>query len=166
MLALALSACGGGKPSACAAVAGAIPVTLTGRGVARVICAVVANTEQKQRRGLMFRTDLNPDEGMLFAPYPPGGGPAQEAGFWMKDTPSPLDILFIRPDRTITRIAENTVPFSEETIPSGEPVSAVLEIRGGRAAELGVAEGDKVEWTQPDPASAGDGAVDDGGEAR
>lgn len=149
MFTLALAACAGGdKPAPCAEIAGTIPVTLTARGGARVICAAVADTAAKQRRGLMFRTGLKADEGMLFAPYPPGGGPAQKAAFWMKDTPSPLDILFIRPDRTIARIAENTVPFSEELIPSGEPVSAVLEIPGGRAAELGVAQGDRVDWPE------------------
>jgi hypothetical protein len=64
----------------------------------------------------------------------------------MKNTPSPLDILFIRPDGTIARIAENTVPQSEAQIPSGEPVSAVLELRGGRALDLGISEGDHVSW--------------------
>lgn len=64
----------------------------------------------------------------------------------MKDTPSPLDILFIRPDETIARIAENTVPQSEAPISSGEPVDAVLELRGGRSLELGIAEGDRVTW--------------------
>lgn len=105
----------------------------------------------------MFRTGLKPNEGLLFAPYPPGADGSREASFWMKDTPSSLDIIFIRSDRTIARIAENTVPFSEEPIPSGEPVSAVLEIPAGRAAELGIAEGDKVGWTQPAPDTAVEG---------
>lgn len=64
----------------------------------------------------------------------------------MKDTPSPLDIIFIRADGTIARIAENTTPFSEVPVTSGEPVAAVLELRGGRTAELGIAEGDRVSW--------------------
>lgn len=64
----------------------------------------------------------------------------------MKNTPSPLDIIFIRADGTIARIAENTAPQSETQIPSGEPVSAVLELRGGRALDLGIAEGDHVAW--------------------
>ena len=94
----------------------------------------------------MYRPPLAPDAGMLFAPYPPDGGPPRAANFWMRNTPSPLDILFIRPDRTIATVAENTVPFSETPVPSGEPVSAVLERGGGRAAELGSAAGDKVTW--------------------
>ncbi len=105
-----------------------------------------AKTEAEQARGLMFRTDLKPDGGMLFWPYPAKGGEPVAANFWMKNTPSPLDILYIRADGTIARIAENTVPFSEAPVPSGEPVGAVLELMGGRAAELGIAEGDLVTW--------------------
>jgi uncharacterized membrane protein (UPF0127 family) len=105
-----------------------------------------AKTEEEQQRGLMFRTGIAPNAGMLFAPYPPDGGGPKEASFWMKNTPSPLDIIFIRADGTIATIAENTVPFSETPIPSGEPVAAVLEINGGRSAELGIAQGDKVTW--------------------
>jgi uncharacterized membrane protein (UPF0127 family) len=62
----------------------------------------------------------------------------------MKNTPTPLDIVFIRADGTIARITENTVPYSEAMIPSGEPVAAVLELVGGQAATLGLSEGDKV----------------------
>ncbi|MDM3766480.1 DUF192 domain-containing protein, partial [Proteus mirabilis] len=66
-----------------------------------------AVTAQQQERGLMFRTDLTPDGGMLFWPYPAGGGAPKEASFWMKNTPTPLDIVFIRADGTIATIAEN-----------------------------------------------------------
>jgi uncharacterized membrane protein (UPF0127 family) len=85
---------------------------------------------------------------MLFYPYPAEGGPPREASFWMKNTPTPLDILFIRTDGTIATIAENTVPFSEAQVRSREPVGAVLELVGGRTAELGIAEGDKVTWAR------------------
>ncbi len=115
----------------------------TGQHVFRV---EMARTSEEQARGLMYRTDIPKDGGMLFAPYPAEGGGPREASFWMKNTPSPLDIIFIREDGTIARIAENTVPFSEAQVPSGEPVAAVLELNGGRSAELGIAEGDKVTW--------------------
>jgi uncharacterized membrane protein (UPF0127 family) len=104
-----------------------------------------AKTDAEQQRGLMYRTDIPRDGGMLFAPYPPSG-PPREASFWMKNTPSPLDIIFIRADGSIAHIAENTTPFSETPVPSGEPVAAVLELKGGRAAELGIAEDDIVSW--------------------
>jgi hypothetical protein len=94
----------------------------------------------------MFRTNIPADGGMIFTPYPANGTGPREASFWMKNTPSALDIIFIRPDGTIARIAENVVPYSETPVKSGEPVSAVLEINGGRAAELGIAPGDKVRW--------------------
>ena len=106
----------------------------------------IAKTPAQQEKGLMFRTDIPQDGGMLFTPYPATGGGPREASFWMKNTPSPLDIIFIRPDHTIARIADNVVPFSETPVSSGEPVSAVLELRGGRATDLGLSEGDKVSW--------------------
>lgn len=107
----------------------------------------IARTREEQDRGLMFRTDIPADGGMLFTPYPAEGGGPREAGFWMKNTPTSLDILFLREDGTIARVAENTVPFDETTVRSFEPVSAVLEILGGKAAELGIRAGDKVTWT-------------------
>ncbi|TKD52075.1 DUF192 domain-containing protein [Sphingomonas baiyangensis] len=105
-----------------------------------------ARTREEQDRGLMYRTDLGPQSAMLFHPYPAEGGGPREASFWMKNTPTSLDIIFIRADGTIARIAENTIPFSEAPVASGEPVAAVLEIVGGRAAELGIAAGDRVRW--------------------
>ena len=64
----------------------------------------------------------------------------------MKNTLIPLDMIFIRADGTIANIAENTVPLSLEPVPSADAVAAVLEIAGGRSAELGIKPGDKVEW--------------------
>jgi uncharacterized membrane protein (UPF0127 family) len=70
----------------------------------------------------------------------------QPVSFWMKNTLIPLDMIFIRPDGTIARIEANTVPLSLDPVASLEPVNAVLELAGGRAAELGIAAGDKVSW--------------------
>ena len=123
-----------------------IPVKIAANGRVQVFRAELARTKEEQATGLMFRTNLAPDFAMLFAPYPAEGGGPREASFWMKNTPSPLDIIFIRPDGTIAAIAENTIPFSEEPVKSGEPVNAVLEINGGKAAELGITPGDKVSW--------------------
>lgn len=104
----------------------------------------VARSPEEQSKGLMFRQSLAPDRGMIF-PY----DPPRPAGFWMKNTLIPLDMVFIGPDRRITAIAENTVPLSLEPVVSPGPVSAVLELAGGRSAELGIKSGDSVEWTAP-----------------
>jgi uncharacterized protein len=101
----------------------------------------VARTPQEQARGLMFRESLAADAGMIF-PFPS----PRPASFWMKNTLIPLDMIFIRADGTIARIAANTVPHSLEPVGVDEPVAAVLELRGGRAAELGIKEGDRVSW--------------------
>ncbi|MEO5937817.1 MAG: DUF192 domain-containing protein [Sphingomonas sp.] len=124
-----------------------IAVTITSKNGAHTFQVDPAKTAEEQERGLMFRTDLADNGGMMFYPYPPEG-PPREASFWMKNTPSALDIIFIRPDGTIAHIAENAVPFDETPLSSGEPVGAVLEIKGGRAAALGIAEGDKVSWAK------------------
>lgn len=150
LAALALTACSGDgavASSAAGTAARTVSLTVASSNGAHDFIVETAKTEQEQQKGLMFRTGIAPNGGMLFAPYPPEGGAPKEASFWMKNTPSPLDIIFIRADGTIATIAENTVPFSETQIPSGEPVAAVLEINGGRSAELGIAEGDKVTWT-------------------
>jgi uncharacterized protein len=99
----------------------------------------VATDDAARQKGLMFRTRLAADAGMLFDFRTEG-----YRSFWMKNTPLPLDMLFIRADGTISTIAPNTVPYSEEPVPSSEPVRAVLEINGGRAAALGIAPGEKV----------------------
>ena len=150
LVAVALLAALGGcntKTSGNPATPGKTDLTITtADGTVHRFVVEVAATEPQQQQGLMYRPPLAHNAGMLFAPYPPDGGPPRAANFWMKNTPSPLDILFIRPDHTIATVAENTVPFSEAPVPSGEPVSAVLELGGGRAAELGIAAGDKVAW--------------------
>jgi uncharacterized membrane protein (UPF0127 family) len=101
----------------------------------------VARTPAEQQRGLMFRESLASDRGMIFPYEPP-----QPVAFWMKNTLIPLDMIFIRADGTIANIAENTVPLSLDSVPSSGDVAAVLEIAGGRAAELGIRAGDTVDW--------------------
>src|SRR3546814_10021739 len=71
--------------------------------------------------------------------------PARLASFWMKDTPSPLDIIFIAPGGTVARIAAMTKPYSLDPIDSGVAVEAVLEIAGGRAEQIGLQPGDRSE---------------------
>ena len=147
---LLVAGCGGHAPGAAttdqASPARTVTVTIASASGSHIFTVEAARTAAEQERGLMYRTDIADDGGMLFAPYPPEGGPPREASFWMRNTPSPLDIVFIRADHSIARIAENAVPFDETPIPSGEPVAAILELKGGRAAALGIAEGDRVRW--------------------
>ncbi len=99
----------------------------------------VAADDASRERGLMYRTELAPNAGMLF-----DFGNEGFRSFWMKNTPRSLDIIFIRKDGTISTIAENTIPYSEDSVPSSEPVRAVLEINGGRSQALGIEAGNKV----------------------
>lgn len=120
-----------------------VPLTITTtKGHTHRFQVEVAATDAQQERGLMFRSTLAPDAGMIFPMQRP-----RFASFWMKNTLIPLDMVFIRPDGRIARIAAQTTPFSLTPVDSGEPVAAVLEIPGGRAAELGIAKGNIVRWT-------------------
>ena len=101
----------------------------------------VARTPEEQAQGLMNRNSLEPMCGMIF-PFPA----PKVASFWMKNTLIPLDMIFIRADGTIANIEANTVPLSLQPVYAVEPVTAVLEIAGGRAEQLGIKPGDKVEW--------------------
>jgi uncharacterized membrane protein (UPF0127 family) len=100
----------------------------------------VARNEADRAQGLMFRRSMPADRGMLF-----DFGRVEPVAMWMQNTYLPLDMLFIRPDGTVARIAANTEPLSTRTIPSGEPVLAVLELNAGTAARLGIKAGDRIE---------------------
>lgn len=123
-----------------------VEVTVSTADGNKVFRVETAKTAAEQAEGLMYRADIPDDGGMLFHPYPPDGSAPREASFWMKNTPTPLDLIFIRPDGSIARIAENAAPFSEAQIPSGEPVAAVLELKGGKAAENMISPGDRVRF--------------------
>lgn len=118
-----------------------VPLTIRSDGEMHKFRVEVARTDAQQQRGLMERPPLRDDEGMIF-PY----NPPRMQSFWMRNTPSPLDIIFIGPDGRIINIAANATPNSEERILSAAPASLVLELRGGRAAELRIKAGDLVEW--------------------
>jgi len=100
----------------------------------------VMRTPEQRARGLMHRRYLPADRGMLF-----DFERVEPVAMWMENTFIPLDMLFIRADGTIVRIAENTEPLSRRTIPSGEPVLSVLEINGGISRTLGIKAGDRIE---------------------
>lgn len=140
---------GAAGPAATSAAAAVHPVsglpvaalTVTSAGKVHRFRVEVARSDAEQTRGLMFRAAMGADEGMIFPMSPP-----RAAAFWMKNTVIPLDIIFIGPDRRILNIAANAVPYSEAPLPSDGAVSAVLELGGGRAAQLGIGPGDRVEW--------------------
>jgi uncharacterized membrane protein (UPF0127 family) len=99
----------------------------------------IADDDAERERGLMFRTSLAPDAGMLFI----WTTPAQRA-FWMRNTYIPLDIIYIGVNGRILSIAAMAEPFNETPLPSQGAALGVLEIAGGRAAELGIEIGDQV----------------------
>jgi uncharacterized membrane protein (UPF0127 family) len=99
-----------------------------------------ADSYDARETGLMCRTSLAPDRGMLFD----FGGPTDGIAFWMRNTLIPLDIVFIRPDGRVLSIARNARPLDENTLPAGGTIRGVLEIAGGRAARIGLKPGDRV----------------------
>jgi uncharacterized protein len=99
----------------------------------------LAATDEARSKGLMYRRELPEGRGMLFDLKQD-----QNAAMWMKNTYIPLDMIFIRADGRIQRIAENTQPESEKIITAGAPVRAVLEVIGGTARKLGIRAGDRV----------------------
>jgi uncharacterized protein len=109
------------------------------QGGARVFTVEVASSEAQREQGLMWRTELAPEAGMLF-----DFGQARDVSMWMKNTYIPLDMVFIREDGRIHRIESNTVPHSTRIIESGAPVRFVLELPGGTAHRLGIRPGDRV----------------------
>ena len=118
-----------------------VPLTVTSGSRVHQFRVELARTPQEQAKGLMFRTQMGPDEGMIFPFDPPRG-----ASFWMRNTVIPLDLIFVAPDGRISNIAANAVPYDETPLLSVGKVKGVLEIPGGRAAELGIVPGDKVAW--------------------
>jgi uncharacterized membrane protein (UPF0127 family) len=99
----------------------------------------LAATPGERSRGLMFRRSMRPDHGMLFDFETP-----QPVAFWMKNTPLPLDMLFIDGTGVVVQIEADTVPYSEDPIPSQQPIRAVLEVNAGTAKRLGIEPGAKV----------------------
>ncbi|WP_269582297.1 DUF192 domain-containing protein [Roseibium sp. Sym1] len=99
----------------------------------------VAATDSQRSYGLMFRQEMAADQGMLFLFEGEG-----ERYFWMKNTPLPLDIIYIGANGEIVSIAADTEPFSLDAIPSGGPAKYVLEVNAGIAKKLDIKAGDTV----------------------
>jgi uncharacterized membrane protein (UPF0127 family) len=106
----------------------------------QTIAVEITESEKEKAYGLMFRTSLAEKTGMLFF-YPR----PQEITMWMRNTYIPLDMVFIRADGIVHRIAARTEPLSEDIIASQGDVTACLELAGGEAERLGLKVGDRVE---------------------
>lgn len=116
------------------------PLTIVTDAARHDFVVELAATPEERSRGLMFRRSMPAEQGMLF-----DFGRVQPVSMWMRNTYIPLDMLFIAEDGEIVRIAADTEPLSERTIPSGQPVLSVLELNAGTARRLGIEAGDRVE---------------------
>lgn len=99
----------------------------------------IADDADERSQGLMFRETMLPTHGMLF-----DFGDTSPVMMWMQNTPLSLDMIFIKENGQVARIASNTVPFSQKIVSSGEPVSHVLELNAGMAKQIGLKPDDKV----------------------
>jgi len=104
----------------------------------------VADTDERAQQGLMFVSDLPESMGMVFPLEPP-----RVESMWMKNTYIELDMLFIGKDGRVLKIIERAAPMSLQTLSSDVPVAAVLELKGGEVAKLGLRTGDTVQWKKP-----------------
>lgn len=121
-------------------------IAVTAKGEQRFTIEI-ADEPTEQARGLMFRETMADDHGMLF-----DLGSTRQAGFWMENTPMPLDLLFIGEDGRVRAVLEG-VPFSRASISPNVPVRFVLELKRGTAAARGIAEGDRLRHPAIDAAA-------------
>jgi uncharacterized protein len=115
------------------------PLEIVTKSGVHVFAVEMATTEEEKTTGLMYRKELADGKGMLF-----DFSPEQEVSMWMKNTYIPLDMIFIRADGRILRIAENTEPLSTRIIPSNGLARGVLEVIAGTAQKYGIRPGDRV----------------------
>ena len=142
LLTLAAAGCksGGQQASSSLSPATAPRVVVQADGRAVAFRVEVASTPDEHARGLMYRSHLDPDAGMLFVFEQP-----QVQRFWMKNTLIPLDMIFIAPDRHIAGVVENAAPETETERMVPARSQYVLEIGGGLASRLGIHAGELVE---------------------
>jgi uncharacterized protein len=130
------------KPKPVSELAQYLPITATATISGREIQLEVANTPNEQEKGLMFRPPLEDDRGMLFI-----FKPARPVAFWMKNTPSPLDIIFLL-DGEVKAIARNATTCKSDPCPvypdGGVVADSVIEVRSGLTQEIGLQEGDRI----------------------
>jgi uncharacterized membrane protein (UPF0127 family) len=138
-LAVALSLLGGLCANPPARAASIQPLEIATKSGVQVFSVEMATTEEEKTTGLMYRKELADGKGMLF-----DFSPEQQISMWMKNTYISLDMIFIRADGRILRIAENTEPLSTKIISSGGLAKGVLEVIAGTAQKYGIRPGDRV----------------------
>ena len=156
LVALALALAGCPEPDAPApepAAQESIPFDIDGtlsfvRGTdtLRTIDIEVADTDSTRGRGLMQRSEIPDDTGMLFV-FPA----AQQQAFYMANTPRSLDIQFYAADSTLLNVAENTTPYSLANLVSDGEAQFVVEVPAGYTRRLGLVRGDRITWTTRAP---------------
>ncbi len=109
----------------------------------RTIDIEIAESEQDRATGLMGRRGLPPNSGMFFIM-----DDVDTTGFWMKNTPLPLDIMFVGADSQIINIVKRTTPFSEEVIRPTAPKKYVVEVRGGYTDRAGITDSMRITWSR------------------
>ncbi len=117
-----------------------VPLTVVSKDSKHVFQIERAITLDQQARGMMFREKMDPDSGMLFEFDEP-----KIATIWMKNTPLPLDIIFVRSNGKILKIEHMAQPYKLRSASSEAIVAAVLELQGGRSKELGIMPGDIIQ---------------------
>lgn len=115
------------------------------RDTLKTITIDIADTDDERKQGLMRQRSLGYDRGMLFI-----FDEVSTGSMWMKNTPLPLDIIFVAPDSQIINIARRTTPLSEEEITPAAPRKFVVEVRAGFADRFGLTDSARVRWTRTD----------------
>lgn len=107
----------------------------------KIIDIEIADTFEKRSLGLMYRTSMKENQGMLFI------FPEEEMrSFYMKNTIIPLDIIYLNKDKEIINVIKNARPFDETSLPSEKPAQYVLEISGGLSDKWGIEAGDTIDF--------------------
>ena len=117
-----------------------VPLNIVSKDSTHTFQIERAITLDQQARGMMFRETMDPNSGMLFEFAEP-----KIATIWMKNTPLPLDILFVRSNGKILKIEHMAQPYKLRSASSEAIVAAVLELQGGRSKELGIMPGDLIQ---------------------
>lgn len=112
----------------------------TGKAI-KEIDIEVADTPEQRQQGLMWRKNMEENHGMLFIMEK-----EEQQGFYMRNTYIPLDILFVKADKTILNIHHKTVTLNDRTLLSDGVAKYVVEVNGGYCQKHGIVEGDKIDF--------------------